>query len=80
MTDLAIHLRGLAPSGAIGPPAFEPAQELEPFTDAQVDDFREQDRWLPVSCLASLRVQSLRQARGLATSRRRRRDLPRRST
>ena len=51
MSELASHLRGLAPSGSTAPIAFEPIREPEPFTDAQVDDFREQDRWLPVSPL-----------------------------
>ena len=49
MSDVGINLRGLAPIGAIAPPNLEPLRELEPFTDAQVDEFREQDRWLPVS-------------------------------
>jgi nuclear transcription Y subunit beta len=37
----------------IGTPIIPPAQPTAnlPFTDAQVDDFREQDRWLPVSSL-----------------------------
>lgn len=48
MGDISFNLRGLAPSGSTAPPELDLYRELEPFTDAQVDDFREQDRWLPV--------------------------------
>lgn len=44
-------LPNLAPSGTSGLPLSLPlATQVLPFTDAQVDDYREQDRWLPV-CL-----------------------------
>ncbi|RSH77685.1 uncharacterized protein EHS24_003251 [Apiotrichum porosum] len=42
------ELPSLAPQGGAGLSAPE-AGSAVPFTDAQVDEFREQDRWLPVS-------------------------------
>lgn len=38
----------LAPSGQAYSATMEPAAPALPFTDAQVDEYREQDRWLPV--------------------------------
>ena len=43
-----IPLPNLAPSGGVEI-SFEDSADHLPFTDAQVDGFREQDRWLPVS-------------------------------
>jgi hypothetical protein len=42
-------LPSLAPSGSSFPLSVDPPAPNLPFTDAQVDEFREQDRWLPVS-------------------------------
>lgn len=49
MNESLPRVRGLAPVGAVPAVNTETFRELEPFTDAQVDEFREQDRWLPVS-------------------------------
>lgn len=50
---LAPQLPHLAPSGSGGGLTYNAALDAmvpaQPFTDAQVDEFREQDRWLPVS-------------------------------
>lgn len=45
-----MSLPHLAPHGntTVSHPVPTPAADL-PFTDAQVEEFREQDRWLPVS-------------------------------
>ena len=47
------NLPHLAPvgstSGAAVPYDHDPNAPVVPFTDAQVDEYREQDRWLPVS-------------------------------
>ena len=45
------RLPGLAPSGGVAASPVIPALTNLPFTDAQVDEFREQDRWLPVSLI-----------------------------
>jgi hypothetical protein len=46
MPDILPHL---APLGDTGVPHATPTSGPDlPFTDAQVDEFREQDRWLPV--------------------------------
>jgi nuclear transcription Y subunit beta len=48
-SQLPTSLPNILPSG-LQLPAELPLQPPNlPFTDAQVDDFREQDRWLPVS-------------------------------
>jgi hypothetical protein len=42
-------LPSLAPSGSKIAPVDISTTEVLPFTDAQVEEYREQDRWLPVS-------------------------------
>ncbi|ORY35536.1 histone-fold-containing protein [Naematelia encephala] len=48
-------LPNLAPVGTSGKPLSAPptAPDL-PFTDAQVEEFREQDRWLPIANVARI--------------------------
>ncbi|KAL7422811.1 transcriptional activator hap3 [Cryptotrichosporon argae] len=59
MADPSAPLPSLAPSGSALPPAAPPAAPAIPFTDAQVDEFREQDRWLPIANVARIMKNSL---------------------
>lgn len=52
------HLAPVGSSSAV-PYSIDPDAAAAPFTDAQVDEFREQDRWLPV-CLPSTLSTSVR--------------------
>ncbi|EIW68177.1 hypothetical protein TREMEDRAFT_32091 [Tremella mesenterica DSM 1558] len=51
MTD---PLPPLAPTGSTTLPSDTPTGPSAPFTDAQVAQFREQDRWLPIANVARI--------------------------
>ncbi|GFZ49573.1 Transcriptional activator HAP3 [Saitozyma sp. JCM 24511] len=52
-------LPSLAPSGSSFPLSVDPPAPNLPFTDAQVDEFREQDRWLPIANVSRIMKNSL---------------------
>ncbi|WOO78592.1 Transcriptional activator HAP3 [Vanrija pseudolonga] len=53
------ELPNLAPQGGASGPAATAAAPAAPFTDAQVDEFREQDRWLPIANVSRIMKNSL---------------------
>jgi len=58
-STVASSLPNLAPTGSTGLDVTPPVVPDLPFTDAQVDGFREQDRWLPIANVARIMKNSL---------------------
>ncbi|ORX38483.1 histone-fold-containing protein [Kockovaella imperatae] len=54
----SVNLPNLAPSGG-GDIPYEQRADPLPFTDAQVDGFKEQDRWLPIANVSRIMKTSL---------------------
>ncbi|WVF72829.1 hypothetical protein IAT40_007647 [Kwoniella sp. CBS 6097] len=52
-------LPNLAPVGNGPQESLDPGPSSRPFTDAQVEEFREQDRWLPIANVARIMKTSL---------------------